>query len=76
MELKFGKHLVRYWVIVDCFDLQVMIDELVELMLKGSKVDPLIGKSIQLKGVSKMGFRCRYYTSMYWPCLILCWESL
>jgi hypothetical protein len=49
-----------------------MIDELVELMLKGSKVDPLIGNSIQLKGVSKMGYRCRHYTSIYWPCLILC----
>jgi hypothetical protein len=48
-----------------------MIDELVELMLKGSKVDPLIGKNIQLKGGSKMGFRCRYYISMYWPFLIL-----
>ncbi len=76
VELKFGKHLIRYWVIVDGFNLQVMIDELVELMLKGSKVDPLIGKHIQLKGVSKMGFRCRYYTSMCWPGLILCWESL
>ncbi len=50
-----------------------MIDELVELTLKGSKVDPLIGKCIQLKGVSKMGYRCRYYTSIY---LILCRESL
>jgi hypothetical protein len=73
MELKFGKQLVRCWVIVDCFNLQVMIDELVELTLKGSKVDPLIGKCIQLKGVSKMGYRCRYYTSIY---LILCRESL
>ncbi len=76
MELKFGKHLIRYWVIVDCFNIQVMIDELVELMLKGLKVDPLIGKNIQLKGVSKMGYSCRYYISIYWPYLILCWESL
>jgi hypothetical protein len=49
-----------------------MIDELVELMLKGLKVDPLIGKNIQLKGVSKMGYSCRYYISIYWPYLILC----